>query len=128
MLIKVFDEHHQNVKRFGSRSEPTFRRSWTGSKLFAKMSVSRAHKLPQTKNCTTLRSALRESVSPWYIVNMLITLEPHAICWSKFAYKRMSTLSGPRREKNCLRWFANNKSADQPAHTRSLISDYVVRL
>ena len=36
--------------------------------------------------------------------------------------------NGPRREKTCLRGFANNKCADQPAHTRSLISAFVVRL
>ena len=35
---------------------------------------------------------------------------------------------GPRREKTCLQWFANNKGADQPAHTRSLISAFVIRL
>ena len=29
---------------------------------------------------------------------------------------------GPRREKTCLRWFAINTGADQPAHLRSLIS------
>ena len=34
---------------------------------------------------------------------------------------------GPRREKTCLRCFANNKAADQPAHTRSLISAFVIR-
>ena len=33
---------------------------------------------------------------------------------------------GPRREKTCLRGFANNKGADQPAHTRSLISTFVI--
>ena len=36
-------------------------------------------------------------------------------------------LNGPRREKTCLRWFANNTGADQPAHPRSLISAYVIR-
>ena len=35
---------------------------------------------------------------------------------------------GPRREKPCLRWFANNIGADQPAHTRSLISAFAIRL
>ena len=35
---------------------------------------------------------------------------------------------GPRREKTCLRGFANNKGADQPAHPRSLISAFVVRI
>ena len=33
---------------------------------------------------------------------------------------------GPHREKTCLRWFANNKGADQPAHLRRLISAFVV--
>ena len=34
---------------------------------------------------------------------------------------------GPRREKTCLRELANNTGADQPAHPRSLISDFVIR-
>ena len=34
---------------------------------------------------------------------------------------------GPRREKTCLRGFANNTVADQPAHPRSLISAFVIR-
>ena len=38
----------------------------------------------------------------------------------------MMIIIGPRREKTCLRWFANNKGADQPAHPRSLISAIVV--
>ena len=33
---------------------------------------------------------------------------------------------GPRREKPCLRGFANNTDADQPAHPRSLISAFVI--
>ena len=37
-------------------------------------------------------------------------------------------LYGPRREKTCLRWFANNTGADEPAHPRSLISNFVIRL
>ena len=36
-------------------------------------------------------------------------------------------LIGPRREKTCLRGFANNTSADQTAHPRSLISAFVIR-
>ena len=35
---------------------------------------------------------------------------------------------GPRREKTCLRGFANNTGADQPAHLRSLISAFVIRI
>ena len=33
---------------------------------------------------------------------------------------------GQRREKTCLRGFANNKGVDQPAHPRSLISAFVI--
>ena len=33
----------------------------------------------------------------------------------------------PRLEKTCRRWLANNKGADQPAHSRSLISTFVIR-
>ena len=35
---------------------------------------------------------------------------------------------GPRREKTCLRGVANNTGADQPAHPRSLISAFVIRV
>ena len=35
--------------------------------------------------------------------------------------------NGPRRKKTCLRGFANNKVADQPAHLRSLINAFVIR-
>ena len=34
---------------------------------------------------------------------------------------------GPRREITCLRGFANNTGADQPAHLRSLIRAFVFR-
>ena len=34
---------------------------------------------------------------------------------------------GPRREKTCLRGFANNTGSDQPAHPRRLISAFVIR-
>ena len=37
-------------------------------------------------------------------------------------------INGPRRDKICLRWFANNKGADQPAHLCSLINAFVVHL
>ena len=38
------------------------------------------------------------------------------------------TVYGPRREKTCLRGFANNKGADQPAHLRSLINASVIHI
>ena len=34
---KIFQEHYQSVKWFGSRSSPTFCRAWSGSKLLAKV-------------------------------------------------------------------------------------------
>ena len=40
---------------------------------------------------------------------------------------RLYVLIGPQREKTCLRGFANNTGADQPAHPRSLISAFVIR-
>ena len=38
----------------------------------------------------------------------------------------MVALIGPGHAKTCLRSYANNKGADQPAHRRSLISAFVV--
>ena len=40
--------------------------------------------------------------------------------------KESSPSFGLRREKTCLRQFANNTGADQPAHLRSLISAFVI--
>ena len=40
----------------------------------------------------------------------------------------VSHIYGPRHKKTCLREFANNTGADQPAHSRRLISAYVIRL
>ena len=37
-------------------------------------------------------------------------------------------VNGPRHEKTCLRGFANNKGADQPAHQRILISAFIIHL
>ena len=44
-------------------------------------------------------------------------------------YSKVVTLLliGPCREKTCLRRFANNTGADQPAHPRSLISAFITR-
>ena len=38
------------------------------------------------------------------------------------------SLYGPCREKTCFGGFVNNKGADQPAHPRSLIIDFIIRL
>ena len=42
--------------------------------------------------------------------------------------EKLSPINGPRREKTFLREFANNTGADQPAHTRRLISPFVIPL
>ena len=41
--------------------------------------------------------------------------------------ERKSCFIGPRREKTCLKGFANNTGTDQPAHPRMLISAFVIR-
>ena len=51
---------------------------------------------------------------------VLLFLEKEAVIGGRVLY-------GPRREKTCLRGFANNTGADQPAHLRSLISAFVFR-
>ena len=43
-------------------------------------------------------------------------------------HSQTAKLYEPRREKTCLQGFANNKDADQPAHSRCLISNFVIRL
>ena len=42
---KIFQQYHQSVKQFGSRSGQTFCRAWSGSKLFANV-FSRWQKSP----------------------------------------------------------------------------------
>ena len=46
--------------------------------------------------------------------------------WNKVKYARITITYGPRRKKTCLRGFAKNTGADQPAHPRSLISPFVI--
>ena len=42
-------------------------------------------------------------------------------------FDMMKLIIGPGHAKTCLKPYANNKGADQPAHSRSLISTFVVR-
>ena len=37
-------------------------------------------------------------------------------------------IDGPPHKKTCLRGFANNKGADQPAHPHRLISAFVIHV
>ena len=49
-----------------------------------------------------------------------------ALCFDQIVIQWMK-LYGPHRGKTCLRGFANNTGADQPAHPRRLISAFVIR-
>ena len=55
----------------------------------------------------------------------------YACFWNKLGTNRMTLWSvksfEPGHEKMCFMPYVNNKGADQPAHTRSLISTFVVR-
>ena len=44
------------------------------------------------------------------------------------ACKGLRSIIGPCRKKTYLRGFANNKGADQPAHTHRLISAFVIHV
>ena len=73
--------------------------------------LSRSMKLPQTMvTCITFNA----------IVAIRVFSQTFFSC-------KVFTANGPRREKTCLRGFANNTGADQPAHPRSLISAFVIR-
>ena len=95
-----FQEHYQSAKWFGSRSGGHLLvLIWT--KLFAKV------------------------ISRW----LLLSLERITCIKSIFGPAReimVLIIYGPQREKTCLRGFANNKCADQPAHPRRLISAFVI--
>ena len=50
------------------------------------------------------------------------------MCLVKISQNHLIVIHGPFLKKTCLEGFANNKSADQPAHTRSLISAFVIHI
>ena len=47
---------------------------------------------------------------------------------NKCAFAHPTCIWAVTRENLCLRWFANNKGADQPAHPRNLISSFVIHV
>ena len=55
------------------------------------------------------------------------SLSQRASLWAFIWEKQRLWWNGPRRKKTCLRGFAKNTGADQPAHPRSLISAFVIR-
>ena len=63
-------------------------------------------------------SLLVPVVSPWcaYFFSVL------GLAWFKLK------INWPQLEKTCHRGFANNTGADQPAHPRSLINAFVIRI
>ena len=55
---------------------------------------------------------------------------PKIHIWGNIILSEISNehfINGLQREKTCLRWFANNTGADQPGHTRSMNSAFVIR-
>ena len=45
----------------------------------------------------------------------------------RFRHEKKSSTIWASTQENNLRWVANNKGTDQPAHVRSLISAFVIR-
>ena len=58
----------------------------------------------------------------------LLTINKRGVRGVRVMSYKILSIFGPRREKTCLRWFANNKGTDQHVHPRSLISAFVVCL
>ena len=105
---KTFQEYHQCIKQFGSRSGPTFCRGWSGSKLFAKV-ISRRKKSPlagKVKNCWMSSKQCR----PWSdaafcsiwsgstlflqaCLSQYLGLLWHIICYSYIAFLVASSIS-----------------------------------
>ena len=72
---KLFQEYHQSVKQFRSRSGLTFCRVWSGSKLFAKV-VSRWQKSPL---------AVKELMNIWSVW-LLVTCHLIELVWLLVTY------------------------------------------
>ena len=66
--------------------------------------------------------------NPVFGVSLKAKLKPVSKATETSSHLKQILITGPRREKTCLRGFANNKGADQPAHPRSLISAFVIRI
>ena len=59
-----FHEHYQSVKKFGSRSGPTFCQSSSGSKMFAKVISRRQKSLLASQDSTEIfKEFLRKTVT-----------------------------------------------------------------
>ena len=72
--------------------------------------------------------ALASGLSYVQVDNHGTTIYTTYISVGHFVLKLVRMIIGPRRKNTCLRGIANNKSADQPAHPRSLISAFDIHL
>ena len=88
------------------------------------------------KTCTRKWLCISGFMSKEFDITEMIFLGQLASCtffsWTTsarlycFQYEEKIFTFEPRHEKTCLKPYANNKDADQPAHSRSLISTFVV--
>ena len=60
--------------------------------------------------------------------HLCILVEAFTVCLCSKYQILLCWLIGPRREKTCLRGFAENTGSDQPAHPCRLISAFVICL
>ena len=71
--------------------------------------------------CQTVRIQIRPD-----ILSGLIWIQTVCKGYQQTALVGEELIDGPRREKICLRGFANNKGAEQLAHPHRLISAFVI--
>ena len=82
------------------------------------------HKLGWLPLCILNITELRPNIRP---VKYIFSHRPAWLLMAAVCSKAgIVLLICPRREKTCLRGFANNTDADLPAHSRSLISASVI--
>ena len=75
-----------------------------------------------------LKLSICHSVFPSVLPFICLSVLSHIYVTNESNFmKLILNIYWPRRKKTCLRRFANNKGADQPARPRSLISDFVFR-
>ena len=78
LFKKIFQEHHQRVKQFWFRSGATFCRSWSESKLLAKV-ISRRQKLPLARKeltigCDVAKTWNQSDINLWLMSQGLLNI------------------------------------------------------
>ena len=77
----IFQEYHQSVKQFWSRSDLTFFQAWSGSKLFAK-NISRWQKSPLVGKELNFRTNIWGICSKFSKGGLVMKLNPyHSLGW-----------------------------------------------